>query len=96
MATFRHLFRVIQAQGPWYLIGLGTAIGCGALSWYVWHQFGADQTLPSRYLWIAHSLALLNLGLSLYTLERESFASALLLGTTLFYELLILIFLYVI
>ena len=96
MNYFRHLFKTVRQQGPWYSLVLAASLVAGVFSFSIWHQFGADRTIPVLYLWVAHGLGLLNLSLSLYTLDREAFASYLLIGTTLLYEIFVLIFLYLI
>lgn len=96
LATVKQFWQRVRAAGPWYHITLALTLVVSSLSWYVWHHFGADQTIPAGYLITAHSLMALNLGLSLGALLRESFAAALLAGTALTYELLIVIFLYLI
>ncbi|MEK7461327.1 MAG: hypothetical protein AAB647_03900 [Patescibacteria group bacterium] len=93
---FNQFWQTVRQAGLTYFIIIGLTFGLGGLSWYIWHQFGADQTIPASYLLTAHSLVLLNIGLSLGILKREAFASSLLAGTAFIYEILVLVFLYLI
>ncbi|MBI4175542.1 hypothetical protein HY523_02900 [Candidatus Berkelbacteria bacterium] len=62
--------------------------------WSVWQAYSDPLQFPARNLWIADGLIALNLLLAAWTLTRERFASLLLLGATLVFEILVMIFLY--
>lgn len=96
MVAQTKFWSILKRAGWWYLVTLGLALLASLFSWFMWYKFGANQTIPARYLITAHCLALLNVVLSLIALEREPFASSLLAGSTLIYELLIIVFLYLI
>lgn len=93
---FRRFWQVLRQQGPWFFVTLGGIAVAAVAFWPIWHAYGADQTIAASSLWTAHGLTVVNLAVSLAILEKESFASYLLLGATLTSELLALVFLYLI